>query len=217
MKFYFLFVCFLSTVIPMFAQEEMPASPAQSPVTPAQQEQTLFTRAKLRGGWIGSSFSNSKVGDYNGYGAGGSLGLVFNSFSVGLYGQGESFDGFQRDNRNYAFTMGHGGLYLGYSYPTKKALHLMGSLKIGGGGVGMARRHHDWDWELEEEDFGDAIFVILPEVGLELNVTHWMRMSATAGYRVVNGFRGIPELNKNDLNAPIFGLNFRFGWFGHKG
>ncbi len=181
----------------------------------AQKEQTLFSKSKLRGGWGGVDFSTSKIGEHTGYGAGGSLGLVFNNLSVGLYGTGDVYDGFRRENKNYAFTLGHGGLVLGYAYPTKKALHLMGSVKVGAGAVGLARRYNDWDLELDENDINDAIFVVTPEVGVELNLTHWMRVSATAGYRFVDGFEGIPELGKKDLNAPMFGLNFRFGWFGH--
>jgi len=211
MKFNLIFCFFLFASLQMTGQQE--TSLPQTPTN--QKEQTLFNKAKLRGGWGGVDFSNSKIGGYTGYGAGGSLGLVFNSLSVGLYGHGEAYDGFRRDNQDYVFTLGHGGLVLGYSYPTKKALHITGTLKVGGGAVGLARRYNDWDWELDEDDFNDAVLVVLPEIGAELNLTHWMRISATAGYRLVDGFQGITELNKKDLNAPVFGLNLRFGWFGH--
>ena len=211
MKFNLLLCCLLIASVQLSAQEEQTA-----PIkTLAQQEQTLFSKTKLRGGWGGVNFNSSKVGNHTGYGTGGSIGLIFNSLSVGLYGNGEVFDGFRRDDKDYAFTLGHGGLVLGYSFPTKKALHLTSSVKIGAGGVGLARQYNDFDWDFEDEDFSDAILVVLPEVGLELNLTHWMRVSATAGYRFVDGFEGITELSKNDLNAPTFGLNFRFGWFGH--
>ncbi|MBP6812733.1 MAG: outer membrane beta-barrel protein [Saprospiraceae bacterium] len=212
MKFKVIFFGLLFVSTQMAAQQESVPPQEQA----IQQEQTLFNKAKLRGGWGGVNFTTSKIGDHTGYGAGGSLGLIFNSLSVGLYGHGEAYDGFRRDDRDYVFTLGHGGLVLGYSYPTKKALHLTGSLKVGAGAVGLARRYNDWDWELDEDDFNDAVLVVLPEVGAELNLTHWMRISATAGYRFVDGFRGITELSKKDLNAPVFGLNLRFGWFGHR-
>jgi hypothetical protein len=211
MKFNLFFCCFLFASFQIVAQQEMGTEQKQT----GPEEQTLFNNNMLRGAWGGLHFSHSRVSDYSGFGLGGSVGLVFNSLSLGLYGHGEVFDGFKRDNRDYAFTLGHGGLFLGYSYPTKKALHLMSSVKLGGGGVGLARRYSDWDWEFEEDDFNDAVFVVIPEVGVELNLTHWMRLSATAGYRFVGGFQGITELGKKDLNAPMFGLNFRFGWFGH--
>ena len=211
MKFNLIIYSFLIGITQLSAQEEHP-SPTK---TFDHQEQTVFSRSRLRGGWGGVNFSTSKVGNYSGYGTGGSIGLIFNSLSVGLYGNGEVFDGFRRDDKDYAFTLGHGGLMLGYSFPTQRSLHLTSTVKLGAGAVGLARQYNDFDWNFEEEDFKDAILVVVPEIGLELNLTHWMRMSATAGYRFVDGFEGISELSKKDLNAPMFGLNFRFGWFGH--
>ncbi len=212
MKFNTLLCFFLIASFQMAAQEQNSAPQKID----SQKEQTLFNKSKLRGGWLGVDFSTSKVDGHTGYGAGGSLGLIFNNLSVGLYGTGEAYDGFRREDKDYALTLGHGGLVVGYAYPTKKSLHLTGSVKLGGGAVGMTRKYNDWDLEFDENDFEDAVFVVVPEVGLELNLTHWMRMSATAGYRFVDGFEGIPELGKKDLNAPVFGLNFRFGWFGHR-
>ncbi|MBC7774535.1 MAG: hypothetical protein H7246_03785 [Phycisphaerae bacterium] len=212
MKFKLLLCCFLIVSFQIAAQQQ----PSNQQEPSNQKEQTLFSKSKLRGGWGGVDFCGSKVGNHTGYGTGGSLGLVFDNLSVGLYGTGEVYNGFQRENKDYAFTLGHGGLMVGYAYPTKKSLHLMGSVKLGAGAVGLARRYNDWNWGVDENDFNDAILVVMPEVGLELNLTHWMRISATAGYRFVDGFEGIPELSKTDLNAPVFGLNFRFGWFGHK-
>lgn len=212
MKFNLLLWGFLMASFQVAAQ---PQTTEPAP-TNSKTEQTLFSRSKLTGGWGAVEFSGSKVGGYTGYGAGGSLGMVFNNLSLGFYGTGDVYDGFKRESKNYAFTLGHGGLFLGYAYPTKRALHLMGSVKVGAGAVGLARRYKDWELEFDEDDFKDAVFVVVPEVGLELNLTHWMRMTATAGYRFVDGFEGITELNKTDLNAPVFGLNFKFGWFGHR-
>jgi hypothetical protein len=182
----------------------------------AQQEQTLFNKARLRGAWGGPFFTTGVIKGRTGYGAGGSGGLVFNGVSIGLFGQGEAFDGFRRDNRDYALALGYGGLFLGYSVPTQKALHLIASVKIAGGATGLARKYRDWDFEFDEDDFVDGIFVATPEVGLELNLAHWMRFSATAGYRYVDGFEGIGDLGKKDLNAAVYGFTLRFGWFGHK-
>lgn len=216
MKFNLFICCFLIVCFPLIAQEEQNLPEEQTaPQQSAQQEQTIFSKTKLRGGWGGTDFSISNVKNHAGYGAGGSIGLIFNSLSVGLFGHGEAYDGFRQDDREYALTLGYGGLMAGYAYPTKKSLHLTGTLKLGAGAVAMARKYNDWDWEIDENDINDAIFVVLPEVGVELNLTHWMRMCATAGYRFVDGFEGMIELNSKDLNAPVFGLNFRFGWFGH--
>jgi hypothetical protein len=82
-------------------------------------------------------------------------------------------------------------------------------VKIAGGAVGATDFENDWEFSNE-----DAVFVGIPEAGIELNVARWFRLSGSAGYRFVGGFDGLGTLGKQDLNAPVFGLTLRFGWFG---
>lgn len=174
-----------------------------------KQEETLFRNARLSGGFAAPMFSYSRANGHAVYGAGGGMGLVFNQLFVGFFGMGETFSGpkFQGDQ----LALGYGGLWLGYTVPTHKLVHLYGSLKIAGGAVGATNFDDDWDFD---ENVDDAVFVGIPEVGVELNVARWFRLSGTAGYRFVGDFQGWNTLGKNDLSAPVFGLTARFGWFG---
>ncbi len=173
-----------------------------------QTEETLFRNSRIRGGFAGPIFSWSRVDGKTGYGVGGGAGVVFDRVFVGLFGMGETFDAVNVGSDQLA--LGYGGLWLGYTYPSHKLLHLYGSVKIAGGGVGVTDFDDDWDWE---DDRNNAVFVAVPEAGVELNVARWLRLSGSVGYRIVSGFDGWGTYDKNDLNAPVFNLTMRLGWF----
>ncbi len=182
----------------------------------AQTEQTLFQKTKIRGGFGGPIFTYGKVKGNGGYGAGGGGGLVFNQFMLGGFGQGEIFTVPQTDQPDGAVALGYGGLWLGYSIPTQKAVHGYASMKVGVGGIGVTNNYDWWDEDPDFDTYDKAILVLMPEAGVEVNLFHWMRLAGTVGYRYVNGFEGGLGLGKKDLNAPVFGLTMRFGWFGHR-
>ncbi len=169
----------------------------------AQEQQTLFNHARVTGGFGGPVFSLSRANGQTGYGAGGGGGVVFNQFYVGLFGMGETYGPFYRHQEQLA--LGYGGLWLGYTVPSHKLVHLSTSLKLAGGDC--------LHGELQRR-LGGILDVSLPEAGLELNVSRWFRLSGTVGYRFVEGFEGWNDFGKNDLNAPVYNLTLRFGWFG---
>lgn len=183
---------------------------AQETVPPVEHKQeTIFKNAHLRGGFGGPIFSWSLTKDHTSYGAGGGAGISFDRLFVGCFGMGETFDNPLVGNEHLA--LGYGGLWLGYSFPSYKAIHAYSSVKIGGGSTGVTNYRDDWNFD---DNWYDIAFVAVPEVGVELNIARWMRMSGSVGYRYVGGFEGWNDYGKNDLNAAVFNLTFRFGWFG---
>jgi hypothetical protein len=56
------------------------------------------------------------------------------------------------------------------------------------------------------------MIVLTPEVGLEFNVTKWMRVSGTVGYRWLSEFDN-RKLSNNDYSGVIGNISFRFGFF----
>lgn len=174
----------------------------------AQEQETLFKNAHLRGGFGGPIFTWSQHNGKTGYGVGGGGGLVFDRLFIGAFGQGETFDAPKIGEKQ--LTMGYGGLWVGYTYPSHKLLHLYSSVKVGGGSVALTDFRDDWEFE---DDWLDAVLVVTPEAGLELNISRWMRLSGSLGYRFVNGFNGWESYGKKDLNALTYGLTLRFGWF----
>lgn len=182
----------------------------------AQSEQTLFNNTKVRGGFGGPIFTYGQIKGNRGFGAGGGGGMVFNQTMIGAFGHGEMFSIQREGSNNASMALGYGGLWLGYSIPTRKAVHGYASLKIGAGGVGISEQDIWWEDDTDFDDYDAALLVLVPEVGVELNVCHWMRLAGTVGYRYVDGFDGALGLDKNAFNAPVFGLTMRFGWFGHR-
>lgn len=196
-KFFLLVLLFSSSAL--FAQQETPQP---------QESQTLFKNSRIRGGFGGPIFSWSKANGKTGFGAGGGGGVVLDNVFIGLFGMGETFDRVNIGQDQIA--LGYGGLWLGYTIPSHKILHLYTSVKIGAGGVAITDFQDDWEFE---DDWTDATLVVVPEAGLELNIARWFRLGGTVGYRFVNGFEGWSGYDKNDLNAPVYALTFRFGWF----
>ena len=126
-----------------------------------QQQETLLKKENLRGGFGGPIFSWSNTNGQTGYGAGGGGGVVFDRLFVGVFGMGETFDNPKIGTTNLA--MGYGGLWLGYTFPSHKLLHLYTSLKIAGGSVGTTDFEEDWDFQ---DQWNDVTFVAVPEAGL---------------------------------------------------
>ena len=88
-----------------------------------QQDETLFKNSKIRGGFGGPIFSWSNTNNKTGYGAGGGGGVVFDRVFIGLFGMGETFDRISIGG-NKQLALGYGGLWVGYTIPSHKLLHL---------------------------------------------------------------------------------------------
>ncbi len=72
---------------------------------------------------------------------------------------------------------GYGGFLVEYVYPWQKLLHFHASLLIGGGGL-VYNDVYSWEYGVV-----DAVFIAEPTVGVELNVTQYLRLAVGAGYR----------------------------------
>ncbi|MEK6481819.1 hypothetical protein WJR50_30025 [Catalinimonas sp. 4WD22] len=141
--------------------------------------------------------------------------LLDQTFYIGFYGLG-TVKSLEKSLQGYPqvdMAFGHGGLLLGYLHQSHKLVHLGLSMKIGGGGVYLAERHrHEYIFEEENKIDEDALFVLTPQVEMELNVAPWMKINLGLGYRFVSGL-DTPYLNQRDLTSTVGSLGFYFGWF----
>ena len=180
----------------------------------AQAEETIFSDAEVVGGF-GAPFVTLARGDGEfGAGAGGGGGVIVNNFFFGGFGQGETYGRRTFQDTRYTLGLGYGGLWVGYVYPSYKVAHLYSAVKTGWG----AARLSDFNQPYDADD-SDGVFVVNPEIGLEINVLHWFRIAATGGYRFVGGIEDgrLPGIEKDAFNSPTFALTFRFGGFGFGG
>lgn len=171
------------------------------------QHETLFNRAKVVGAFGGPIVEMGLSNELNtSFGGGG--GLVLNSFFIGGYGLGSiDFDALLDNGDIDRVEIGHGGFWLGYTLRPDKLLHVYTDARIGWGAVNIDDRINSFS------DL-DKIFVFTPEIGVELNLTRWFRVGATAGYRMVNGVNEARGFTDEDFSGGVATLHFRFGWFG---
>jgi hypothetical protein len=212
------------------------AKPAKMNLTPAPARDSYEGPPLLLG-----RGKRIKVGGYAGLGAaytrfmGRDSGLVSlegallldHRLSLGVAGYGFtrtpsgplSADGEPRE-----FGAGYGGLALRYSVFGDLPVYGSFGVVLGGGAVNL---HRDYGWDDEaawDDDWDgshddewqrgrfDTFLVVQPEVTLNGNLTRWLRLGATVGYRLTGGV-GRFGLGESDLNGIVAGGNIQLGWF----
>jgi hypothetical protein len=128
------------------------------------------------------------------------------------------------DGAAQQFGAGYGGLALRYSVFGGLPVYGTFGLVLGAGAVNL---HRDDGWDNEASwddgystrddrnwDAGrfDTFLFAQPELALNSNVTRWLRLGATVGYRFTGGI-GRFGLAESDLNGLVVGGNIQLGWF----
>ncbi len=175
------------------------------------QHETLFNNARVVGAF-GGPITEFGISDGLNTAYGGGGGIVIGNAFLGCYGMGsvdlnELIDGNNIDQIELA----HGGFWVGYTYQPYKLLHVFSTAKIGWGAVNVKTDNFNLF-----EDRNDDVFVLTPELGLELNIFKWFRLAGTAGYRWVNGTSAATIYNDEDFSGFVSTVSFRFGWFGNR-
>ncbi len=121
------------------------------------------------------------------------------------------------------FGAGYGGLAIRYSVFGGLPVYGTFGVVLGAGAVNL---HRDYGWDGESswgDDFGrddrnwdagrfDTFLMVQPEIALNANLTRWLRLGATVGYRFTGGV-GRFGLSESDLNGIVAGGNIQLGWF----
>ncbi|MFK7936671.1 MAG: hypothetical protein AB8G22_24370 [Saprospiraceae bacterium] len=177
----------------------------------AQRDNTLVNSTGRVGLFFSTSMEfNQPVNDVNSFGGGG-FGIVLSDFFIGGYGSaGANFDELIYNDDIETIELAHGGLWFGFTPFQHYVIHPFASVRTGWGGVGIDV--DDWD-DWDDQDEFDSVFVVTPEVGLEVNVFRFMRIAGSVSYRQVNGIN-----NSNYASDAFDGVGGRvalkFGWFG---
>lgn len=175
------------------------------------QHETLFNRARVVGGF-GAPIFEWSLGNATNTSVGGGGGIVIENFFIGGYGLGSvDFDALIENGEVDNMELGHGGFWLGFTVNPYKVVHLYSSARIGWGAVDI--RFNDG---ISRYSDLDKVFVMTPELGIELNITRWFRASGAVGYRWVNGIEERTDLESDAFNDAVATLTLRFGWFGSK-
>ena len=159
-------------------------------------------------------------------GGGGAV-LLNQTFYVGGYGEGLTTSHYRYDLEEVVdfpapkIAFGHGGFWLGYMHNSYKAIHFSASAKIGWGAISL----YDSYYNYEPKDYWgkDAVFVAIPQVEAEMNLTPWFKINLAVGYRLVGGVDKSyigqdgnvhQYYNASDFNSPEGTISFLFGGFG---
>ena len=178
----------------------------------AQRDQTLFNNGGRVGGFGAPIFDYYNIsGDGNiDVASGGGGALIISDFFIGGYGVGDINLIETINNDRAEFDLGHGGLWFGFTPLQRFVVHPYASMRLGWGASNISIRDDG-----RFTSYTDNFTVFSPEVGLEVNVFRWFRISGTVGYQWFNGIdeTSNPDLDL-DLNSIRAGLTLRFGGFG---
>lgn len=166
----------------------------------AQRERTLLGDLDLSGAWGGITYNWSGYGDDGAYVRGGYGGIELgNRIFVG-YGGWRIKDDVRLPDLNENFELRHGGLILGYTPNSYKAIHPRLSFTFGPGRVNVGGE-------------SDRIFVVQPAAGVELNLFQVFRLGIEGGYRYAgNVSLSNANLESTDVSAFFVQIEARFGF-----
>ena len=132
--------------------------------------------------------------------------FFFGGYGLGLTNQIQADPDKNPDYRQGDYlSVGHGGLWLGYSLWGDRAIHVCISTLLGWGELGIRG-----DYYSEVRPI-DSFFVVVPTLEVELNLTQYFRIGAGVTYNLYT-FLDEPYTS-SDLSAPGGFLSFKFGWF----
>lgn len=205
-KVFLIAISLMFATLSVVAQEE-----------PAKEEENLFNNITLSSvtgfGGITNQFTSieNEFDTFTGVVGG----VLFNqTIYIGAYGVGLS-SVHKMDNHvdslkdNLEFP--HGGLMVGYNHNPYKLVHWTFCSKIGWGSLGL----YEGD-DYEDLMAIDKVLVMIPTIGVEMNITKWFKLNGDVGYRVVSGVDKIEFYKEKDLNKPTASLTLLFGGFKNK-
>lgn len=155
--------------------------------------------------------------------------LVNGKFTLGFAGyglvSGRDITYYDKDDQRIdtKINLGYGGMYLEYIHEPVDVIHLTGSVLCGFGGALFDDidwyHDHDYDYDNREKKPWAAYYVIEPTIGVELNVTKFMRIGVTASYRYMDDFESnqlyddSQQLRESNMSGFNGGLYLVFGGF----
>ena len=172
----------------------------------AQREETVLGERGwgFSGIWGGYGHQYAKFGDDYAYTRGGFFTFEFGkALTVGWSNYRVDDNLRWAEKPNSPFSMRWNALKLGYALNGYKAIHPMIGLDLGRSKIRL-------------DDVEDKALVLVPSVGVEINVLRWFRLGLEGGYRWVNDTQ-IAPLTDAQLSG-VYGqanLKFGFSWGRH--
>jgi hypothetical protein len=200
--------------------EPSPANAQQPPAAPAiarqaEQPRTLLASPVVSGGYGAPMVSYTRFAGSDAVLVGGRGGWVINHRLViggGGYGVANRVEppaGATSYGADHQINFGYGGVWLEYLIAPMEVVHGSIGTLIGGGGINYHRYRGSG---MRGDSESDEVFVLDPAVGVEVNVTTFLRFAVQAGYRIVRGVT-LVALDNSDASGFTAGAVLKFGKF----
>lgn len=160
-------------------------------------------------GFVGPILELSDISGDLAISVGGGGGILFyRNFYMGGYGMRLANDLNYRPvaDSSLALNYGTGGLWLGYLNRSNDIVHLGLSTKIGWGNM-------SFDNQDGREVVSDDLFMITPQLELEVNIAPWAKVNFGFGVRLASGLDDNSIYNDDDFSSPVGSISLQFGWF----
>lgn len=205
-----------SSPAPLQEATKTPSPPQEAamPAPPEESNKTLLSGKLHNGGYGAPIVKVTSIAGQAGMLVGGrGAWVIGHSFTLGGAGYGlptrvEAPIEARGSATKTALALGYGGFQVGYIFLPREIVHFSTALLIGGGGVAVIDRSQG-DWQAMASA---AVFVLEPEVGVEVNITPLIRGGIHFSYRYMSD-SSIPGLSTGALSGPSAGAMLAFGSF----
>ena len=173
--------------------------------------QTIFGGGELKiRGFGGPLMAFTSIGDNFAHMMGGGGGIIINNFFFGGYGMGLTTEiPFEGGSSDELLEYGHGGLWFGLIMNQKRAIHPTFHVKTGWGSISKSIQG---SYDVSNIS-SDKIFVVMPTIELEANISRFMKIGAGGSYTFMHGADKYYAYSNSAFKKPAVYLSFKFGWF----
>jgi len=210
-----------SLSLPALAADEAPAATGDGASTPPAAPSTdqgpplLFGNSLDVGGYGGVDVAYTRMFGRDGVLVGGQGAVLINhrlALGIAGYGWSNPLDGPDAANGDaQRFETGYGGFTVRYSfYFDQLPVYLTVGALVGAGAIDLTSAKHS---EASDDSAGEDVFALVqPDVAVHANLTRWMRIGLTAGYRLTSGVDRL-GFKESDVNGMMVGGQIQFGSF----
>jgi hypothetical protein len=178
----------------------------------------LFGKSVAVGGYGGLDVAYSRMFGRDGVVAGAQGAVLINhrlALGIAGYGWSNPLDGPSAANGDAQhFETGYGGFTAHYSvYFDQLPIYFTVGALVGAGAIDLTDENHDNGFDgFDDRPSEDVFAVFQPDVAVHANLTKWMRVGLTAGYRLTSGVDHL-GFKESDVNGLMFGGQVQFGSF----
>ena len=191
----------------------------------------LVNNPKISIGGFGSIFSetsilNNKISES--MGAGAAL-IITDYFFIGGYGMTLTSNNYVNDliipsdinpdtmlfyNTKLRTSFSHAGIWVGGILFPRKRVHIGLSTRIGWGNVHLEKSNLSYLYNVNNllDYTNNKVFVLTPQIELEVNITNWLKFNMGVGYRYVSGV-DFDRFRSYKFNTPQITIGIYLGGF----